>query len=155
MKAMLGFGVLLLFIAGITFFILQGRQLAAQNLPAGGAEITAVSWQPALIGNEPMPEEGRMFVQFEIDGSIKGHGGCNSFFGTLEQSEEGITIGPLGSTRMACPEPIMAREMAFMDALQRTKQFDVNAERLRLIGDADSILAELVRKVDTRSTTPQ
>ena len=89
MKAMLGFGVLLLFLAGIAFFMLQGRQLAAQNLAAGGAEITAVSWRPALIGNEAMPEESRMFVQFEIDGSIKGHGGCNSFFGTLEQSEEG------------------------------------------------------------------
>lgn len=155
MKAMLGFGVLLLFLAGIAFFMLQGRQLAAQNLPAGGAEITGVSWRPALIGNEAMPTENRMFVQFEIDGSIKGHGGCNSFFGTLEQSEEGITIGPLGSTRMACPEPIMAREMAFMDALQKTKQFDMTAERLRLIGDDNAELAELVPGTDVPSPTTQ
>lgn len=155
MKAMLGVGIFLLFLAGIAFMLFQGRQLAAQNMPAGGSEITGVTWRPALIGAEPMPEDTRMFVQFEVDGSIRGHGGCNSFFGTLEKSEHGISIGPLGSTRMACPEPIMSREMAFMDALQKTKQVDVIGTRLQLIGDDDAKLAELVSGSENPATTTQ
>lgn len=155
MKVMLGVGLFLLLVAGIAFIMLQGRQLAAQNMPAGGSEITGVIWRPASVGDEPMPEDSRMFVQFEVDGSIQGHGGCNSFFGTIEKSEDGITIGPLGSTRMACPEPIMSREIAFMDALQKTRRFDVSATRLQLIGDDDVKLAELVPGTENPSITPQ
>lgn len=144
MKAMLGVGLVLLFVAGIAFMMFEGRQLAAQNMPAGGSEYTGVIWRPVSIGDEPVPEESHMFVEFGMDGSIRGHGGCNSFFGSLENSEDGITIGPLGSTRMACPEPIMNREMAFMDALQRSTQVDVSATHLHLIGEDDVKLVELV-----------
>lgn len=154
MKAMLGVGLFLLFLAGIAFILFQGRQLVAQNVPAGGAEATGINWRPTFIGVEPIPEDARMFVLFEIDGGIKGHGGCNSFFGSLEKTDDSITIGPLGSTRMACPEPIMGREMAFMDALQKTKQFDVTATRLHLIGDDNQKLAELVPNAEVPSTTP-
>ena len=37
MKAIMGFGFFLLFLAGIALVMLQGREMARQNMPAGGS----------------------------------------------------------------------------------------------------------------------
>ena len=79
------------------------------------------------------------------DDIVSGHlfGGCNRFFGSLQQSGKGIEVGPLGSTRMACEEPVMSRESAFLDAIQRTRNFDSGKDRVRLLDENGAVLAEL------------
>ncbi len=144
MKAIVGFGFFLLFLAGIALVMLQGRQMAQQNVLGGGAALTGISWRPITLGNEAIPEDSGIFVSFAVDGGIKGRGGCNNFFGSLEQTESGIQIGPLGVTRMACPPPIMNRESAFLEALQKTRGFQTNDESMRLLDDEGSVLAEFV-----------
>ena len=144
MKAMLGFLFFVLFLCGFAFVMLQGRQMAQQNLPGGGSGITGIAWRPASIGAEPIPEDSGMFVQFEVDGSIKGHGGCNSFFGSFEKSDSDVSVGPLGATKMACEMQVMSRETAFMDALQETERLGASAKGLQLLGDNSMLLAELV-----------
>lgn len=144
MKAIVGFGFFLLFLAGIAFVMLQGRQMAAQNLGGGGASITGVNWRPIYIAGDAVPDGSGMFVQFEVDGSVKGHGGCNSFFATLETSDAGVAVSSIGATRMACPEPIMQRELAFFDALQNMVRFEAGTDRLQLLDSENQQLAELV-----------
>ncbi len=144
MKAIVGFGFFLLFLAGIALVMLQGRQMAQQNVLGGGAALTGINWRPIMLGNEAIPEDSGIFVSFAVDGGIKGRGGCNNFFGSLEQTESGIEIGPLGVTRMACPPPIMNRESAFLEALQKTRGFQTNDESMRLLDDEGSVLADFV-----------
>ncbi|MDH3430354.1 MAG: META domain-containing protein [Gammaproteobacteria bacterium] len=145
MKATLGFLFFLLFLAGFALLMLQGRQMGKQSMLGGGASITATAWRPKVIAAESIPDDSGMFVQFEVDGSVKGHGGCNSFFGSLEKTESGIAIGPLGATRMACPDRVMRRETAFMNALQNTEQFEAGQNSLQLLGGGNTLLAELVK----------
>ena len=144
MKAIVGFGFFLLFLAGIALVTLQGRQMAQQNVLGGGAALTGINWRPITLGNEAIPEDSGIFVSFAVDGGIKGRGGCNNFFGSLGQTEWGIEIGPLGVTRMACPPPIMNRESAFLEVLQKTRDFQTNDESMRLLDDEGSVLAEFV-----------
>jgi putative lipoprotein len=144
MKAIVGFGFFLLFLAGIALVTLQGRQMAQQNALGGGASLTGISWRPITVGNEAIPEDSGIFVSFEVDGGIKGRGGCNNFFGSLEQTESGVEVGPLGATRMACSQAIMSRETAFLEALQKTRGFHVNNDGMRLLDDEGSELAEFV-----------
>jgi len=146
MKSMFGFGVFLLFLAGIALVMLQGRQMSPVG--GGGAELTGVSWRPVSVGNQEIPEDSGLYVLFEVDGSIKGHGGCNGFFGSLEKADSGIAVGPLGATRMSCPGEIMDREMAFMDAVQRTREFQSGGDRMSLIDADGSVLAEFVAGAD-------
>ena len=146
MKAIFGFGFFLLFLAGIALVMLQGREMARQNLPGGGAGMTGVEWRPIVLGADTLPADSGLFVLFAVDGSIKGNGGCNNFFGTLEKTDKGIAVGPLGSTRMACPPAIMDREVAFMQALQATSRFEVGKRRLQLLGTDSQLLAELVSR---------
>ena len=142
----MGFGFFLLFLAGIAFVMLQGRQLV--QVGGGGAELTGVTWRPVTVSGEAIPEDSDMYVQFDVDGDIKGHGGCNGFFGSLQQSESGIEVGPLGATRMACPEEVMDREMAFLDAVQKTRGFESGGGNMSLLDEASGVLAEFVAGAD-------
>ena len=47
-----------------------------------------------------------------------------SFFGTAEIKGDAIKMGPLGSTRMACPEPAMNQEAKYLEALQAAERFE-------------------------------
>ena len=149
MKAFIGFLFFLLFLAGFFFVFLQGKQMAGQGLSAGGAGLTGKQWRPVYIGATAVPADAGLHVRFEVDGSINGHGGCNSFFGSLEKSETGLKVGPLGSTRMACPEPIMGRESSFFEALQATTIFEVSGDRLTCLDDDRKLLAELVAEAES------
>lgn len=144
MKAIMGFGFFLLFLAGIALVMIQGKELARQNMPGGGASITGTTWRPTVVGAQEMPADSGLYVRFEVDGNIKGHGGCNAFFGSLKKTKDGIAVGELGSSRMACPETVMNRESAFMQALQNTVRFETGDKRLQLLGDSNQMLADLV-----------
>ncbi len=63
-------------------------------------------------------------LAFPEAGKITGKGSCNSFFGSVEISGTTIKFGPLGSTRMACPEPVMDQESKYLAALQDAERFD-------------------------------
>jgi heat shock protein HslJ len=144
MKSMMGFFFFLLFLAGIALVMMQGREMARQNLPGGGASMTGIEWRPTLLGADEIATDSGMFVLFAVDGSIKGNGGCNNFFGSLQTTSGELSVGELGSTRMACPSDVMDREMAFMTALQNTTQFEMGANSLQLLGPSNTLLAELI-----------
>ncbi|NOR65787.1 MAG: META domain-containing protein, partial [Woeseiaceae bacterium] len=45
---------------------------------------------------------------------------------------------------MACPQAIMSRETAFLEALQKTRGFQANDDSMRLLDDEGNVLAEFV-----------
>ena len=139
MKSMFGFGVFLLFLAGIALVMLQGRQM---SIGGGGAELTGVHWRAVSVGEQAIADDSGVFIQFEVDGSIKGNSGCNSFFGSLEKSGSGIGMGRLGSTRKACPEPEMSLEEMFLAAISQTKDIKSGGDSMRLLDEEGDVLAE-------------
>ncbi len=146
MKSMMGFAFFLLFLAGIALVMLQGREMI--QVGGSGAEVTGVNWRPVSVGDEAIPEDAGLYLLFEVDGSIKGNGGCNSFFGSLQQADSGIEVGPLGGTRMACPETIMNRETAFMNAVQKLRDFQTGNDGMSLLDEDGNVLARFVASDD-------
>jgi len=142
MKGVVGFLFFLLFMAGLFLVFLQGKSITGSGLSAGGAELTAVQWRATYVGAEPIPEDAGIWVQFEVDGSIGGNAGCNSFSGSLEKTESGIKVGPLGATRMACPNLAMSRETAFLGALQQATAFEVAGQRMTSLDSEGNLLVE-------------
>ena len=142
MKAIVGFAFFVLFLAGIAFVTMQGKQLG--QIGSSGAEITAIKWRAASIGDEAIPANSGIYIRFEVDGSIEGNAGCNGFFGSLEQRDSGVGVGPLGTTRMACPDPIMSREMSFIDAVQKMASFQSTSDSLSLLDEEGDVLVEFV-----------
>jgi heat shock protein HslJ len=63
-------------------------------------------------------------LTFPESGKITGDGSCNRFFGPGEISGNTIKLGPLASTRMACPAAVMNQEMKYLPALQAAERFE-------------------------------
>jgi heat shock protein HslJ len=64
---------------------------------------------------------------------ISGFGGCNRYFGqVVEKSPGAIVVGPMGSTKMACPAPAMELEDRFLPAMSRMTRYSFLGGRLIL-----------------------
>ena len=117
----------------------------ALALPVAAAELAGSEWRPTGLGDAAVPEDAGLFLRFESDGRLSGHSGCNSFFGSYRIEDGMIEMGPFGSTRMACEDPAMAREAAFLNALAAVKTFERDGPRLTLGDETGNPLVLLVQ----------
>lgn len=119
MKATVGFIFFLLFLAGIAFVSLRGREPAE---PVTSAEqLQDAAWRPTNIGDRRLDEGTGAFLQFNSDREMAGHGGCNRFFGQYELKDGQLVFGLIGATKMSCPQPDNEIEDAFLAALAETR----------------------------------
>ncbi|MFL9592548.1 META domain-containing protein [Aeromonas schubertii] len=65
---------------------------------------------------------------------LAGRGGCNRYFGAIEQIDAStLTLGPVGATRMMCVEgDLSAREGEFFGKLGQVKGYAIAGDRLEL-----------------------
>ena len=112
---------------------------------AATAQLAGSEWRPVQIGTLDLREDAGLFVLFESEGQFAGHAGCNRFFGSYRIDGSAIEIGPLGATRMACPEDVMDRERRFLDALGAAVRFQRDKTELTLFDDADEPVARFVQ----------
>jgi heat shock protein HslJ len=68
------------------------------------------------------------------DGSVSGSGGCNNYFAKYQVDGNQLTVGVGGATMMACPEPIMAQESAYMANLAASASYVVQEGQLEIAG---------------------
>ena len=67
---------------------------------------------------------------FGADGQLSGNSGCNQYNGSYQVNGNQITVGPLVSTMMACPQETMQQESTYLIALQSATSFDQSAQQL-------------------------
>lgn len=142
MKGMVGFLFFLLFVGGLFFVFLKGKSFMDEGFSGGGAELTGMRWQAAYLGADEVPEDAGLWVEFGLDGGVEGHGGCNGFSGSLQVTDGDLSVGPLAATRMACEEPVMGRETAFLSALQQSTAFEVSGQNMRTLDSDRNLLVE-------------
>lgn len=119
-------------------------ELSPGALDETASEVTGTLSMAELLGpewvltdfawNEPVAAVPEVTLVFEED-RIVGKAGCNSYFGGIEEEGEspnGLTVGHLGSTRMMCPEEIMAIENRFFRQLSAVTSYSYLAGRLAL-----------------------
>ena len=91
-------------------------------------------------------------------GDIEGYTGCNAFFGTYTVVGTAITIGPLGTTRVACPsDALAAQEQEYLNALQASATWDIEPHGLTLrdaSGAMQVTFMEAAAKIVAPTPTP-
>ncbi|MCB1394441.1 MAG: META domain-containing protein [Rhodobacter sp.] len=89
----------------------------ATLLPIGaGADEAPLSvW--SIVAVSGTATENGAEIAFSADGHASGTSGCNRFSGAVSQQGDVLTLGPLASTRMACPEPLSSQEAAIFALL--------------------------------------
>lgn len=141
MRASVGFIFFMLFLAGLAFVNLQGIKEQSDNAVISTQDVIDTAWRPTNIGEMRLQEDSNMIVQFKTGNSIVGHSGCNRFFGDYEIAEGVLEIGRLGTTRMACPEPVNSFEISFLEALQAARTLSRTETRLVMRDEKGVVVA--------------
>lgn len=112
---------------------------ASTDPSAGGPVDASGSWvlTAGTANGQPIPiVEGRP-ITLQIEGAtVGGQSACNQYFGELTLVDGTVRIGGLGGTEMACEEPVMASEAAYLDALGTVVGARMDGSSLVLAGPA-------------------
>ena len=100
----------------------------------------------ALLGTE-------ITAEF-MDGTVSGSAGCNNYSAAYELDGDRISVGPAATTRMFCGEPegIMEQENQYLEALQSTATYEINADVLEMF-DGDGTRMVTYQAVSTDEAT--
>jgi heat shock protein HslJ len=72
-------------------------------------------------------------AEFGDDGRVTGRTGCNDYQATYTTDDDTIAIGPVFTTRRACPsEAAATQEQAFLNALAAASTYEVSSDRATL-----------------------
>jgi putative lipoprotein len=136
--------------AGDTAEILMVRTAAgdaASARPPDAAESAGAGDEAALVGPTWVAEDiqGRGVIDylqssitFTAEGRAQGFGGCNNFTGGYTLDRATLALGPLASTRKACPPAIMNQETRLHQALGKVRGYRFENGLLILL-DAESV----------------
>jgi len=85
-----------------------------------------------LNGAAVGPGEGReLHMILKGEGQVGGYAGCNQFTGSVTVSGDGLSFGPIASTRRMCAD-VMQQEDAFLQALENAARFGISGEDLTI-----------------------
>jgi heat shock protein HslJ len=106
------------------------------------------TWRVVALAGEPIPGGVQVTMALNAGGRIGGTSGCNRYGGQAQALRGGaLAVGPLMSTRMACPPPRMEVETRFLALLQSATRWSLSSGRLMLTGpDGGAIAAVAVRR---------
>ena len=134
------------------------RRLAALGLAVvlGGCSTAgpAASTSPSLAGTSWVAEDidgrgvlggAQSTLVFDAAQRISGRAACNQYFGTVERGEGArLQLKPAGTTRMACPEPVMDQERRFLEALGTVASYRNDGGALSLLDATGRVRIRLV-----------
>jgi heat shock protein HslJ len=111
--------------------------------PAPSAALEGAAWRlTELPGVEAATLAGLsrpVTMRFE-SGRLTGFSGCNNFSGGFQLRDDGLSIGPVASTQMACTGPGSSIESAFQPALSGTWRYAVDGDELTATTAAGDVL---------------
>lgn len=101
--------------------------------PAG--LLTGGDWQIEDVAGHGILDDSNITLQFGDNGRVSGSTGCNRYMGSFDLTGEGLNLGKMAGTMMACPDALMTQERRVLEALENVQRFDFNENgALVLIG---------------------
>jgi len=97
-------------------------------------QLAGVTWKVTSFNNNRhavvgVLGESSLTMSFK-DGKVSGSAGCNNFHGTYATEGGKLQLGPLGTTRRACEEPLMTQEREFLAALASATTWSIDGNVL-------------------------
>jgi len=84
------------------------------------------------LAGQPVVADSQATLQFTALDKVSGRGSVNRFGGAMALENGKPTMGPFMLTRMAGPEPLMAQEQAYLEALAKATSLSVKGESLTI-----------------------
>lgn len=99
-------------------------------------------WRIVRVDGRALTTDARATLVFGADGRAGGEAGCNTYFSTWRLTGESLSFIGLGSTRKACPAPLMEQEQRLLAALDRVRGFDIGEDGSLKLLDGTSVAVE-------------
>lgn len=90
-------------------------------------------WLIENINHRGIIDSSRVSIQFSSEGRISGQGSCNRYAGSYTLTGEGLSFGPVMSTKMACSPALMEQERRFFSTLDQITHFDITPDGALLL----------------------
>ncbi|MCW5653822.1 META domain-containing protein [Hydrogenophaga sp.] len=112
---------------------LLGTLTACAMPGAGGpAPLVGSEWLLEDLGGSAALDRVQATLAFPEAGRVAGHGSCNRFFGSYTLMNDRISLGQMGSTRMACAGPVGEQENRYLAALGKAERVEVQGSTMLL-----------------------
>lgn len=111
------------------------------------ARLTSSEWLAEDIRGGGVIDNARSSIAIAANGALTGSAACNRLIGRAKVEGSTVLLGPLATSRMACPPAVMDQERKFLAALEaaRTYRFDGALLRFHDAGGAEVIRFTQVR----------
>ncbi|WP_373001496.1 META domain-containing protein [Marinobacter sp.] len=134
---------------------MSGAQYPAQvRLVVGNEEFTGCGgdrqrlfqgavWVVEDLAGAGIIDRSRITIEFLEGNRLAGRASCNRYTGTYELRGEGVGIGPVASTRMACAPALMNQEDRFLTLLKQVTEVQIGRQGELLLStpEGDTIRA--------------
>ena len=114
------------------------------------AALAGTNWVATSINNgkgavSSVVANTKVTALFGSDGKLSGNDGCNSYNGPYKTSgTNGISIGPLAATKMACDQATMDQESQYLAALGKAATYTLGATTLELRDSSGALMVQYV-----------
>lgn len=129
---------------------LQGDQLIQVSeetvTPEEPAALENTVWMLVSYGDSGSPQtplEGSEITAVfdKTEGNVSGSAGCNQYFGSFEVNGSKLSVSPLASTMMMCPEEgVMDQEQGYLAILQGAESYQIEGDQLHIVAAGDRLL---------------
>jgi heat shock protein HslJ len=108
------------------------------------ASLTGGTWSATGVNNGKQAVSSlvagtTITATFGSDGTLTGKDGCNSYNTTYKVDGNKIAIQPAATTKMACPDDVMAQENNYLNALTNAKVYSISNGELELRDDSGAL----------------
>jgi heat shock protein HslJ len=104
------------------------------------------SWRLERLRGVQNFDPAKTEMRIGADGAISTTVGCNRASARARFEGDRVSLGPLATTRLACPPELAGLEVAYFAALEAARSFLLKNSELALLDEKGEELAGFVRK---------
>ncbi len=131
----------------LPFILLMGACDETKNVVDVAGSIHLTGEYSITEITETMIEPNTLTLSLSaLDKSVRGHAGCNSFFGNYTIDLYALSFKEFAITEKYCDEPVMTVERAYLKALHQTGSYTLQDNILTLFSKVDRSLLLKARK---------
>jgi heat shock protein HslJ len=124
--------LLVIIVAVVVISLVSGCASGADATPRGNMiSLPGTTWVLLQLDGENLA--GNITMIFDEE-QVSGNASCNNYFGQYTLDDSKFTLGPIGSTMMACPE--MDNETLYLTALSEVVTLRFEEEQLILVDES-------------------
>lgn len=131
----------------LPFILLMGACDETKNVVDVAGSIHLTGEYSITEITETMIEPNTLTLSLSaLDKSVRGHAGCNSFFGNYTIDLYALSFKEFAITEKYCDEPVMTVERAYLKALHQTGSYTLQDNILTLFSKVDRSVLLKARK---------